>query len=85
MLFRKRLIWYTLLVMRPAISGVEPIFLPALREHPKNWAVAVSGVSRLPFPPRCGLLPIGQRMAGLPGLAPAVPCRNHGIGVVAVE
>jgi hypothetical protein len=31
-LLRKRLIWHGLLVMRPVISGVEPIFLPALRE-----------------------------------------------------
>jgi hypothetical protein len=31
-LLRKRLIWRALLVIRPAISGVEPIFLPALRE-----------------------------------------------------
>jgi hypothetical protein len=29
---RKQLIWRALLVMRSAISGVEPIFLPALRE-----------------------------------------------------
>ena len=32
-LLRKRLIWRALLVMRPAISAVEPIFLPALRER----------------------------------------------------
>jgi hypothetical protein len=32
-LFRKRLICRALLVMRRAISGVEPIFLPALRER----------------------------------------------------
>jgi hypothetical protein len=31
-LLRKRLIWRVLLVIRPAISGVAPIFLPALRE-----------------------------------------------------
>jgi hypothetical protein len=31
-LLRKRLIWHGLLVIGPAISGVEPIFLPALRE-----------------------------------------------------
>jgi hypothetical protein len=35
-LFRKRLIWRALLVMRPAISWVEPIFLPALRES-SGW------------------------------------------------
>jgi hypothetical protein len=32
-LLRKRLIWRALLVMRPAVSGAEPIFLPALRER----------------------------------------------------
>jgi hypothetical protein len=32
-LVRKRLTWPVLLVMRPAISGIEPIFLPALRER----------------------------------------------------
>jgi hypothetical protein len=32
-LLRKRLIWLALLVMRPAISEVEPIFLPTLRER----------------------------------------------------
>jgi hypothetical protein len=32
-LLRKLLICRVLLVMRPAISGVEPIFLPALRER----------------------------------------------------
>jgi hypothetical protein len=36
-LLRKWLIWRALLVMRPAISGVEPIFLPALRERRSGW------------------------------------------------
>jgi hypothetical protein len=37
-LLRKRLIRRTLLEMRPAISGVEPIFLPALRERGQRGA-----------------------------------------------
>src|SRR5215470_3478881 len=37
-LLRKQLIWQALLVIRPAISGVEPIFLPALRERGKGGA-----------------------------------------------
>jgi hypothetical protein len=35
-LLRKRLIWRALSVMRPAVSGVEPIFLPALRERGRS-------------------------------------------------
>ena len=34
----KRLIWHTLLVMRPPISCVEPIFHPALRERGQGGA-----------------------------------------------
>jgi hypothetical protein len=36
-LLRKRLILRALLAMRRAISGVEPIFLPALRERRSGW------------------------------------------------
>jgi hypothetical protein len=44
-LLRKWLIWCALLVVRRAISGVEPIFLPALRErgHDHGHQRALSG------------------------------------------
>jgi hypothetical protein len=32
-LLRKRLVWRDMSVIRPTISGIEPIFLPALRER----------------------------------------------------
>jgi hypothetical protein len=34
---RKWLIWGAFLATRPAISSVEPIFLPALRERGPGW------------------------------------------------
>ena len=52
-LFRKRLIWRALLVTRPAISGVEPIFLPALREKGQGGGPLVT--------------PRGERRRLLPG------------------
>jgi hypothetical protein len=50
-LLRKRLIWRALLVMRSAISGVGPIFLPALRELGGSVrSVGPSGGLGMPFP-----------------------------------
>jgi hypothetical protein len=44
-LLRKRLIWRALLVIRPAISDVESIFLPALRERGRGLLTGVGGSS----------------------------------------
>src|ERR1700741_1947370 len=50
-LLRKQLFWRALLVMRPAISAVEPIFLPALRERRSGWGPP-GGVAWRPHPLR---------------------------------
>jgi hypothetical protein len=41
---RKLLILHALLVIRPALSGVEPIFLPALRERGQGGAAGGSRI-----------------------------------------
>jgi hypothetical protein len=44
-LLRKRLIWLDSRVIRPAIWGVEPIFLPALRERGQGGAAGRSRIA----------------------------------------
>jgi hypothetical protein len=80
-LLRKRLIWRALSVMRPAIPGVEPIFLPALREPGSELGPLAQGKPRYGL----GLLVSKRTVAAAASMLIRWSPGQHRLGVALVQ